>query len=754
MDSSGHLKKDDSSATHSAMVHGTIALIGESVPSGLVSIYSNCDGIRTFAAFADSKGSFSFNPEILTTAGKPRECVVLADYEGYRSKAAAVSLVNPKSDQKLENLMLRPFAADTNALVSLNDSRANKAARKEHEKALNQAAKGDLSNAVATLRKATSNDPDYSSAWLSLGKLLENKGDRAGAQASFSAAIRADRNFAPPLIRLAALDAARSDWRATLDHSQRAIDLNPAAFPDAYALNAMANLSLQNIEAAEKSAREGLKLDVEQQYPELEYALGNVLFSQNEPDQAATHLRLYLRLSPHGSNAAIARDELAQTQAQSSLARTSSESTRDQSQLPNPATPSQPMPSPSGPAGPAPGLLRERNAPLLVRTPDHTCLETISREQIDVRGRPHDPELFRVEVAVSGDKEIYGSVDGKRFSNGRLADMLGPTFSTTGLFSSIARGLVAGNNANVSFAGAETLRGESVYRYNFRVPSTEVGWSLQYGKESGQAGEEGWFLLDQTGLVLRRIAVHAVGIPSTLKLSAVDAVIDYEPVTIADRRVLLPRMAQVRVEEGSGTKRVSQMFFHHCRAFAVESTLSFDAAGKPPDGNPPSRSQASLPPDLDVVVSLPSPITLKDASASDLLTARVADAVIFKGRKIIESGANIEGHVLPRRGENGVIIELDRVQTRTGWSPFYARLVSLSPASQLGVETAPSRPFDADTGNHLGLTDPQIPGVAKVKFANGSTGLAGGTQMTWKTELPEAPTGSRAPQLKTSVSIN
>jgi tetratricopeptide (TPR) repeat protein len=85
---------------------------------------------------------------------------------------------------------------------------------------------------------------------------------------------RADPKFALPLIRAAALEATQGDWRAALAHSQKAINLNPAAFPNAYALNATANVSLQNADAAEKSAREGLKLDTEHQYAELEYALG------------------------------------------------------------------------------------------------------------------------------------------------------------------------------------------------------------------------------------------------------------------------------------------------------------------------------------------------------------------------------------------------------------------------------------------------------------------------------------------------
>jgi tetratricopeptide (TPR) repeat protein len=117
------------------------------------------------------------------------------------------------------------------------------------------------------------------------------------------------------LIRLAALDAARADWQATVEHTQKAIDLNPAAFPHAYELNAIANMNLQKTDAAEKSATEGLKLDTEHRYPGLEYALGMILKVKNDRDGAMKHLRAYGDQAPNGQYAAPVKKELEQLQA-------------------------------------------------------------------------------------------------------------------------------------------------------------------------------------------------------------------------------------------------------------------------------------------------------------------------------------------------------------------------------------------------------------------------------------------------------
>ena|GEM_PF-3127107 len=733
-DSSGNLKIGNSAEK---MVRGSVVLADGDVPEELVAIYSDCGGIQTWVAAADSKGRFSFDPVSLGVPTKAKECRLRAFLEGYHSDTRAVTDMNSSSGK----LVLQPLSPDASGLTSNSGQQASKAQRKMYDKALDEAARREWPNAIASLQKAVSAYPGYSSAWLSLGILQQTRDDRAGAEKSFLESVRADPKFALPLIEVATLEAARGDWRAVLDHSEKAIALNPAAFPDAYALNASANVSLQNVNAAEKSAQEGIKLDREHQYPELEYSLGIVLYSKDDIEGATKHLQSYVNRSPNGPNAGAARNALAQMQ--TAIAATPEPSaTTSRSPIAQPNSLGAPA---SG--GPATGLLQDRNAPLLVKTPDYTCLESISRAQVDTRGHPHGAELIRIEVAVSDGREIYGNAGGKRFSNERLADMLGDTFSTTGLFNSIARALIAGSNARVVFAGEEALNGESVFRYNFQVLPGHAGWSIQYGKESGQAGEEGWFFVDSANLILRRAVVHAVEMPRNLKLKELDATIDYEPETIADRRVLLPYTAQVHVNEGSGMERASRMFFDHCRAFTAESALSFDVNSLPAQDNQ-APGKADLPSDLEVIVSLVSPVSPASAAVNDVLTATVAAPVFLRGHEIIARGAIIEGHVRPLHGRNSVTIELDRVKTREGWAPFYAHIVSLAATAQAKAEGA-----GQESGERTTPADPEIPGVARIDFAGKSGELAAGTQMIWKTEPLAAPTEAHAPQLGTSMGM-
>jgi hypothetical protein len=132
------------------------------------------------------------------------------------------------------------------------------------------------------------------------------------------------------------------------------------------------------------------------------------------------------------------------------------------------------------------------------------------------------------------------------------------------------------------------------------------------------------------------------------------------------------------------------------------------------------------------------------ASRSDVLTARVAAAVSLRGQEIIAAGAAIEGHVRPCRGESAVILELDRVQTRNGWEPFYARLVSVA-STQAVVERSVSSSKNFN---------PEIPGVAKIIFATRSAELAAGTLMLWRTEPLAATPDATQPQMSTGMSIH
>ena len=306
----GKVRTDNTPSATELVARGQVAMADGSAPEELVEIYSACGGTQTVIAVADSKGRFSFDASVLSDLSGAKECVLLASLEGYRSETKPLADVNPKSSTKLRKIVLEPVSSDTSGLISPAGAQASKNAKKAYQKALDEAAKQEWQNAMESLQKATAAYAGYSSAWLSLGILQQSGGDRDGARKSFEQAAQADGKFALPWIRLAALDAARGDWQAAGDHSQKAIDLNPTAFPHAFELNAMANVKLQKLDAAEKSATEGLKLDHEHRYPELKHALGIVLKVKHDREGAMKRLQAYVDEAPNEPNAATAKSDV------------------------------------------------------------------------------------------------------------------------------------------------------------------------------------------------------------------------------------------------------------------------------------------------------------------------------------------------------------------------------------------------------------------------------------------------------------
>ena len=165
-------------------------------------------------------------------------------------------------------------------------------------------------DAIAAMEKAANEDAKFASAWFSLGMLQISQRDIAGALKSYAKAIVADDKFAPPYLDMATLEANSAQWDQVIEHTNKAIALDPDSFPRAYYLNAMANIRLQKIDAALTSASEGIRLDQDHHFPDLMYIRGMLLGNKGTQWAREQRSRAYLEIAPNGENAENARDQL------------------------------------------------------------------------------------------------------------------------------------------------------------------------------------------------------------------------------------------------------------------------------------------------------------------------------------------------------------------------------------------------------------------------------------------------------------
>jgi tetratricopeptide (TPR) repeat protein len=99
-------------------------------------------------------------------------------------------------------------------------------------------------------------------------------------------------------------------WQDAADLSDRVLRLDPADYPSANYLNALANLRLGNLDQAEKSAREAVRLDSAHRNPRTGYVLGLILAQKQDFRHAAEMLNAYLKALPNAPNAGSVRKQL------------------------------------------------------------------------------------------------------------------------------------------------------------------------------------------------------------------------------------------------------------------------------------------------------------------------------------------------------------------------------------------------------------------------------------------------------------
>jgi regulator of sirC expression with transglutaminase-like and TPR domain len=110
-------------------------------------------------------------------------------------------------------------------------------------------------------------------------------------------------------------------WKEVVDTTDKAAKLDSFDYPQIFFFNAVANYNLQNMEAAEQSARQVEKLDTRHQFPKASHLLGVILAQRKDYSAAADEFKAYLRLAPNASDAATVRNQLEQIEKLSAQAK-------------------------------------------------------------------------------------------------------------------------------------------------------------------------------------------------------------------------------------------------------------------------------------------------------------------------------------------------------------------------------------------------------------------------------------------------
>ena len=239
-------------------------------------------------------------------------CDLRANLPGYRSQVVSLANHGIMDNPDIGTIFLHRLGHAEGRIVSTISLAAPKGARKAFEKGSDLARKNKLEDAMKNYQKADNVYPQYAAAWFELGKLQAAKGQVDAAHQSFDASVEADPKYLSPYLELSRLALGARNWPELADVTGRAVKLDPFDYPQQFFFNSVANFNLQNMDAAEKSAREAQKLDTEHHYPQVSHLLGVILAQRQDYTGAAGAMRNYLKFAPDAADAATVRGQLDQ----------------------------------------------------------------------------------------------------------------------------------------------------------------------------------------------------------------------------------------------------------------------------------------------------------------------------------------------------------------------------------------------------------------------------------------------------------
>jgi tetratricopeptide (TPR) repeat protein len=322
-----------------AFLSGKVVLDDGTQLTESASIQTICRGRRQTVTRTDSHGNFSFelgdqassfaasigeaDVDSISNPGTSnrgsniqrnwRECELMAQLPGFSSQPVDLSSrLSTFESADIGRLVLHRMGQVEGLTISATSAMAPRDAKKAYEKGREKASKEKWEEAQHLFAKAVEIYPKYAVAWFDLGRIQFRNNDAVPARHSFEQAIAADPKYVNPYRGLAELDVWQQRWPELVTVTSQLLALDPVSFPDAWLRNATGNYYIHNLAEAEKSARQGMKVDDQHHVPRLEYLLGVILIQKRDYEEAASHFQNYLKSATQPSEVEDAQKQLAE----------------------------------------------------------------------------------------------------------------------------------------------------------------------------------------------------------------------------------------------------------------------------------------------------------------------------------------------------------------------------------------------------------------------------------------------------------
>ncbi len=320
---------------------GKVTLDDGTPPQESAVIERVCNGVVRPEGYTDSKGRFSIRlgeniygfmdasvggdaPSRLGPMGSMGSpgvserdlmgCEIRASLPGYVSDIIPLAGRRALDNPEIGRIVLHRYGNVEGTMVSASSLGAPKDAQKAYEKGLDAKKKQKWADAKKEFDKAVGIYPRYAAAWFELGLAAERLGVPDDARKDYAQALAIDAKYIKPYLQIATLEAKQQEWPQLVETASQVLKLDPYNYPGIYYFDSVAKFNLRNLDGAEKSAREAVKMDKAHAFPGANHILGLILATKGEFTAAAGFLKTYLQLAPTAPDAALAKSRLAETE--------------------------------------------------------------------------------------------------------------------------------------------------------------------------------------------------------------------------------------------------------------------------------------------------------------------------------------------------------------------------------------------------------------------------------------------------------
>jgi hypothetical protein len=324
-------------------------------------------------------------------------------------------------------------------------------------------------------------------------------------------------------------------------------------------------------------------------------------------------------------------------------------------------------------ADPVDVLMRVREEVLAhgEHVPNHTCVETVDRDRYD-QAPEHAPkscdailarrklpnfsrllrlsasDRLRLDVAFSGEREIYSWAGASKFEEGDIDELVPEGAMGTGPFASLLLGVFVGRPPKFTFEGDSVVDGRTLFEYSFHVPKDESHYRYKAHREWLITGYTGTLLVDPKSAELVRLAIRTEELPPETTSCEVDTSMDYGKVRLGGSDFLLPQATRQRFIGREGSEAENRYSFSSCRDFQAESNVVFGPDGR---NGGAAHNDAAKGPDwpagMPVSIELMTSFDSAQAAAGDRIEGRLAAPLRDANRRtLVPQGATVVGRLM------------------------------------------------------------------------------------------------------------